>query len=480
MNIRVTPQILIDQAISNVQQGYSRLSVLQTQESTGKRINQVSDDPIAAVRVLLAEAGNTRLDSYSQNSADTQSKLNLSVSTLTEAGHLLSQAKDLAIQGVNSGNDVTANRALADQVDAILNRLITLSNTKSGDQFLYGGTASHAPPFVVGPPNAQGQGAVVYRGSDQRASAPVGVTQSVDTLYRGSEVFQATDRTKTVITGTTGATAGTGTDSAKGQGTLLVAHTSTTYAAGSGVQVGTNSVAGDTVLGPSGSHTLKIIDTSGTGAAGTVSIDGGPTVAFTGSDTNLRVTSNNGAVVYVNTTAITAGFNGTVAVAGNGTLSVDGGATTTPLNFSSNQVVTNSLTGAVTNVDSSKVTQTGTDQVDYPGTYDTFQILQALSQDLRNTGTSPTDLSNRIGELDRVRTHILDTVGEQSASLQNLDALDQHTSAVQLQTKELVGNLQSADLASVVVSFQQQQNLLQLALGTTSRLFDTNLLNFLK
>src|SRR4051794_24051148 len=130
MNIRVTPLTLVDQAIGNVQHNYSRLSVLQTQASTGLRINQVSDDPAAAVRALLADAGNTRLDSYHQNISDAQGKLNLSVSTLTSVGQLLAQAKTLAIQGANAGNDPTGDRALADQVDSILHQLVSLANTK--------------------------------------------------------------------------------------------------------------------------------------------------------------------------------------------------------------------------------------------------------------------------------------------------------------------------------------------------------------
>src|SRR5439155_11953260 len=100
-------------------------------------------------------------------------------------------------------------------------------------------------------------------------------------------------------------------------------HTSTTYQAGSGVQTGSGSAAGDTVIGPAGAHQLTIVDTSGTGAAGTVSLDGGPAVAFTNADTNLKVSGPNGQVVFVDTTAITANFNGTVNITANGTVSVD-------------------------------------------------------------------------------------------------------------------------------------------------------------
>ena len=123
---------------------------------------------------------------------------------------------------------------------------------------------------------------VVYNGSAQRASSPIGETQTVATFYTGSEVFQSQQRGPTVITGTTGAAAGSGTDSATGQGALVVAHTSTTYAVGSGVQPGASSATGDTILGPIGAHTDREIRLRAeTVAAGTVSLDNGPAIPFT-------------------------------------------------------------------------------------------------------------------------------------------------------------------------------------------------------
>ena len=43
-----------------------------------------------------------------------------------------------------------------------------------------------------------------------------------------------------------------------------------------------------------------------------------------------------------------------------------------------------------------------------------------------------------------------------------------------------MGNLESADIPTVLVGLQQQQNLLQLSLESASQLFNTSLLNFLK
>jgi len=225
------------------------------------------------------------------------------------------------------------------------------------------------------------------------------------------------------------------------------------------------------------------VDTSGNGSAGTVSLNGGPAVAFTNADQNLQVTGPSGEVAFLDTTHIAAGFSGTVPITANGTLAVPGG-TPLAINFSANQVVTGP-NGTVTNVNSTNIRQAGSAGVSYTGTYDAFQILAALRDDLRNTrNLSPTaqlqSISGRIADLDRISNNIQGVVGEQSASLQNLSGLQSQVQNVQLQTKQLSGNISSADMASVVTDIQAQQNLLQATLDTTAQMFNDNLLNFIK
>lgn len=480
MDLRVTFQSSVDHALFNLRNQTDQLGVTSEQAATGKRILQPADDPVGTVTLMTFQAQSQRLTTNLSNIQDATSSLNSSVSTLQAAGDVFTQARSLAIEATNSGNDQHTLDTLGQQVDALLNRLVGLANTQNGGRYIFSGTAVNTAPFSL-----NGAGTYTYQGSDDRANAVIGQGQTVDTFYSGREIFQASQRGATVYSGTTGAAAGTGTDSATGQGTLLVRHTSTTYAAGSGVQPGSNSAAGDTILGPTGSHTLQIVDTSGNGSSGTISLDNGPPVAFSSSDTNLQVTGPGGGVVYLNTTAISPGFNGTIAITANGTLSVDNGATTVLINFSGNQVVTNSATGAVTNVNSTNIRATGTDSLDYTGTDDAFQVLQALRDTMRNTQGLPPQqqlqaISQRLNDVERVQNNILQVAGAQSADLQNLQGLQTQVQNVQLQTQQMIGNVGDVDLSQVLVNLQAQQNLLQVTLATTAKMFDQNLLNYLK
>jgi flagellin-like hook-associated protein FlgL len=480
MDLRITPQALVSQTIASLQQNENQLANLQEQASTGERILQPSDDPAAAVQVLAANAQNLQLGAYLNNIKSSQATLNASSSALQQAGDLLTQAIAAATQGATANNTPTTLGTLATQVNAIIGQVVGLANTRDpSGRYVFGGTATGAAPYVVSA-DAQGQPTgVAYVGSGEASDTTVSLQQSVRTAYAGDQVFQSAQRGTTIFTGATGAAAGTGTDSAVGQGTLLVTHTTTTYAPGSGVQTGTDSPAGDTILGPAGAHTLTVNDTSGNGSAGTVSLDGGPAVAFTNADADLKVSGPNGQVAYLNTTAITAGFNGTVAI------TADGGASSTAIDFSGNQVVKNQTTGAVTNVNSSNIRSAGSDRLTYPGTTDVFQTLIALRDALNNTaGLSGADqqaaVSAQITELKRVQGGILQAAGEQGAGLQTLSTVQTRIQGVQLNLQSALSDLQGADVSQVAIGLQAQQNQLQLTLASASRIFSQSLLDFLK
>jgi flagellar hook-associated protein 3 FlgL len=191
MDLRVTPQVMVDQAIASAQRQSDQLAQLQEQASSGSRLNQPSDDPVAEVQVMAGDAQNARLDTYLNNIGSATSSLNSSVSALQEANGILSQARGVAVEGSNSTNDATSFEALAQQVDGFLNRLVNVANTQDNDHYLFGGTATTKPPFSVASTDSQGRPqSVVYQGSQDRSTVTVNQQQSVATLYAGSQIFQ--------------------------------------------------------------------------------------------------------------------------------------------------------------------------------------------------------------------------------------------------------------------------------------------------
>lgn len=479
MALRVTPNVFLAQAIRAAQQHGTRLADLQAQASSGLKLTRPSDDPAGTGTLLAVRSTLGRMDTELENVAAARARLNQSFTLLQDAQHVLSRARVIALQGQQSVESAEL-QPLAQEVDSLLGRLLAIANTGNNGEYLFGGDASATQPFVQN----SGDGRITYVGSSNRAATDVAATLSIDALYTGSDVFQPRERGPSLYLGQTGAAPGPGVDSGTGRAELLVTHVATSYAPGSGVAPGASSAAGDTIIGLAGAHLLTIVDTSGTGAFGTVSLDGGFAVAFTSADSDLAVAGPDGDVVSIDTTAITAGFSGDVSITADGALSTDGGLSQVAIDFSTNQVVVNSQTGAVTNVDGSGIRRTGAEPIEYAGTADAFQALSDLYDNLLNTRQLGEDarheaIARSIADLHRLHEHLLDVVGEQSVSLETLDTLEARVQDLRLEQQRVASNVESADLADVILRLQQEQSLLSFTLAGTARLFEQSLVDFL-
>jgi flagellar hook-associated protein 3 len=473
---RITQQHLISTSLRYSQQHTSNLAKYQLQLSTGLKLHKASDDPAAMERVLALRAQDTRFETDLNSINHVSSVMNQSVSHLQEARSILNQAKQVAINATQPDAQDSLDLH-ARELDDLLNRLIAVGNESDGGRYLFGGANSDSPPFT------EVEGGVDYSGGSERTTVPLGRHRQFNVLYSGAELFQSRDRQPTTITGTTGAKSAGGTDSAIGSDDLVVRHTSTTYAAGSGIAVGTSSAADDTIIGDTGTHRLTIVDTAGDGSAGTISLNGGPPVAFTNGDTNLEIRNGANERVFVDTTAITAGFSGDIDITSNGTLSLDGGATETAIDFSAAQMVTDSETGDVTGIDSSSITLTGTDRVDYPGTFDAFNAISSLRDSLLDETLSQSEINDfataRAADFERHADVILNGIGDQASTLESLEILQTRTEDLQLESRIALGELEGANLAEAAISLQNEQQLLEMTYGSLSRVLDLSLFDFL-
>lgn len=481
MSIRNTSNFLSDQVRYYSQVRSSNLSFLQFQASTGLKHSRSSDDPLAAQRLFSLKRTTNKLDSDKATMDEIEHTLNLSVSNLTEAHQITRAAQRIGLNARQADQGELA--VLANEVDDLIGRLVSLGNATDGGRYQYSGQTDKTPPFVKNPNGDLPP--YIYQGSQRSLEVDVSENVRIESFKNGSEIFGSKNRSASVYIGNTGAKPGPGTDNRNDQGTIQVAHTATNYIGASGVAAGTDSADLDTIIGPVGAHNLTIVDDSGTGTSGTIRLNGGLEFPWDASVENLRVEGPTGEVVYVNTQNITAGFNGDVDLTADGTISTDGGLTTTPIDFSINQIVTNSADQTVTNIDSTEITRVGSESVEYSGTSDLFSTLVQLRDDLRNTrGLQGDDWDDAIvrrdADIERHATQILEVVGEQSVSLESIVALRDRNRSYNLEVSQIIDDVENADLTDVVLQLQQEQNLLEYTYATSSAILSQNILDYLR
>lgn len=145
--MRITANMSSDNAIYNLQQGRAKLEKLQSQVSSGQKVNTPSDDPISA-RLLLEIGDKLRsIDQRSSNINKATSWLKFTSTALDGMSEVINQAKKL-VGTINSGSsDPNIRQGAHDQLVDLKKQLVDMANTQFGDQYIFAGANNTNPPF---------------------------------------------------------------------------------------------------------------------------------------------------------------------------------------------------------------------------------------------------------------------------------------------------------------------------------------------
>ncbi|MHC4572545.1 MAG: flagellar hook-associated protein FlgL [Planctomycetota bacterium] len=204
------------------------LARLQEQASTGARVNRTSDDPSAAYQILGLESQQRSLENYLDRLSQVIGTLELSTGLIEDIMSGLVDAKTRLIQ-VTTGTYTEEQRKIgAQNIDDILEHLILLANTKRLDQYIFAGGDTSSVPYVVERTGGEIT-RVTYEGSldDRVVDVAPGVQSSI--FHVGDNIFRSNERGDPVFLGDTGAAAGTGTSSVRGDVWLTVIHDGSNY-----------------------------------------------------------------------------------------------------------------------------------------------------------------------------------------------------------------------------------------------------------
>ncbi|MCH8124680.1 hypothetical protein IIC38_01770 [candidate division KSB1 bacterium] len=130
-------------------QNLSRISELQIEISSGKKLNKPSDDASGVPIVLGIYSKIERNNQYIRNIDDGLSRFGLTENTLNDVSNLINRAKDLAIFGASDGLNNQDRQIAAVEVNQLIEHLFSLSNKDSVEGYLFGGTKTDSVPFVA-------------------------------------------------------------------------------------------------------------------------------------------------------------------------------------------------------------------------------------------------------------------------------------------------------------------------------------------
>ena len=140
-DFRVPNQMLVSNSLIALQKSFQKLSDLQGEASSLKRLSKPSDAPADVVSAMSLHASLARGDQYARNISDAQGWLGNADNALTSVVTQLQKVNDLVVQASNSSLDANARQGIATQIDSIRQSLIGVANTQYAGRPIFAGTA---------------------------------------------------------------------------------------------------------------------------------------------------------------------------------------------------------------------------------------------------------------------------------------------------------------------------------------------------
>jgi flagellar hook-associated protein 3 FlgL len=132
------------------------MSNLQNQMTTGKRVNQASDDPASAAIAARAVAVQGQITASQRAVSASQTVMTQTESSLGDAGNLLQSARALLVSAGNATLSDTDRQSIATQLQSIRGQLLDIANASNGaGTYIFGGQASTQKPFIETPSGVQ-------------------------------------------------------------------------------------------------------------------------------------------------------------------------------------------------------------------------------------------------------------------------------------------------------------------------------------
>jgi len=134
--------------LANLNQTQSRITQDQQQISSGIRVSQASDDPSAVSSILDYQAEISRVTQMQSNMNSAATTAAATDSALQNASTLLDQLVSIGSQGSNSTTSATTQASLANQVQQIAQQFVSLANTSSQGQYVFGSDGAATQPYT--------------------------------------------------------------------------------------------------------------------------------------------------------------------------------------------------------------------------------------------------------------------------------------------------------------------------------------------
>jgi flagellar hook-associated protein 3 FlgL len=147
MSIRVTDNAQFSSVVDNLFNIRRQYQDVMEKLASQKNINKISDDALGMTRILGFKQTNQAIGQYQSNVDNTSTWLSATEGKLTSANDILTEAQSLAVSQASATATSDSRKITAQKVQAMMDEMLSIANSKLGDRYLFAGSKTNVKPF---------------------------------------------------------------------------------------------------------------------------------------------------------------------------------------------------------------------------------------------------------------------------------------------------------------------------------------------
>ena len=185
--MRLSTSMMYDQQMRGVTNAQSSWLKAGEQLSTGKRVINPSDDPLAAAQAVVLSQAQAENSQYQLARNFATQSVSLEESTLQNVTLAVQSAQTLVISAGNGALSDDDRASYATQLEGVRDQLLNLANSTDGNgRYIFAGYKSDSAPF-----SEDANGNVVYNGGTDAIKQKVDASRTMTTSHTGEQVFMS-------------------------------------------------------------------------------------------------------------------------------------------------------------------------------------------------------------------------------------------------------------------------------------------------
>lgn len=145
--MRVTPIMIANDMVNNLEGTYQNIETLGKQLASGKRILAPSDDPAGAAYAVDVSSALDINKQYQSSSGSALSWLQTTSGSLQQLSEVVLRARTLTVQGANDTNALGDRQSLATEMKQLVQQVVQIGNTSFAGNSIFAGTMTQTTPF---------------------------------------------------------------------------------------------------------------------------------------------------------------------------------------------------------------------------------------------------------------------------------------------------------------------------------------------